>query len=526
MGSTPANARSNRTLALLAVIVLLGAALRLYDLASRSIWYDEGFTLALAQRIDWSFSFFNVDTTTDAPLLAILVHLWEWVLSWIPGLAPGSFAYDYLIRLIPCVFAILAVPLTFAVCRRAFEDERAALIAAFLCAISPFQIFYAQELKSYSLYLALSLASVYCLLQALETGRRGYWAGLVVCLTLCVYSHFFSAWNVLLVNLYFLLTWRRYGKHLRAWIVSQTALVLLCLPAAILAFQANAIVTRITNIYTIPPDTKSAFITFKTFFAGYGPHALVYWPLFLIAAVLFLYGLWSLRNRRQALIFAFVFVFVPIVANVIVWRMRHFPMYEHRLFIFSGAVAYGIAACGLAAGSRGYWRAGILALIAALTLPCLRDYYAHNLHPLMSHRMGVRYKVQCREAAAYVASQIKDGDVVGHSSHFTYFPFLHYLQRVPVKQHVLRLTEGELTGFLAAYPKPAIWNTYGCLPMYVQGIAPAARRLWLVESWWEPFDLNPLVINIRRWLDEHMTRTETKSFDGLTVYLYDNPAPR
>ncbi len=511
-----------RAMLVLVAIILLAAALRLHGLAARSIWYDEGFTLAYATHVDTSFRFLSPDVTSDAPMMAVLIRIWEAVLAWIPGLAPGTYAYDFLLRLIPCVFSLLAVPLVYLLARVLIEEETPALIAAGLCAISPFQVYYAQEIKPYSLYLALSLGLLICLVRALETDRLKYWIGYVVFLTLCIYSHFFSAWNGLLANFYMLLLLWWHRRQVWKWAGAQIAVLALALPAIILAWHINHFFESITTLYTIPPDLKSGFITFKTFFAGYGPRGAVYWSLFVVAAALFVYALIALRNRPRRLVFVLVFTVVPIAANVIVWRLRHFPMYEHRLFILASAVAYITVAYGLYRLPNRILTGAGIALMAALTVPCLADFYAFRLHPATSHRMGVRYKVQSRDAAAYVASQWQPGDLVGHAAHFTYFPFLYYLQGKGIEQFPLRLSESEREGFLGAYPHEAVWDLYGAIPTRIEPVVARAQRLWWIESWWEPNDLNDMVILQRAWLDAHCVRTRRVPLDGLTVYLYEN----
>jgi hypothetical protein len=159
-----------------------------------------------------------------------------------------------------------------------------------------------------------------------------------------------------------------------------------------------------------------------------------------------------------------------------------------------------------------------------LILPTLHDYYSQNLHPLQTHRMGVRYKVANRDAAAFIASQWREGDFIGHASHFTLFPFYHYLPNAP--QSGLRLTEGELRGFLQALPNEALWERYHAVPVRAEQATKNAQRVWLVESWWEPFELPPQVLQLRDWLDSHFTRESSRAFDGVAVYLYvRSPSP-
>jgi len=257
------NAFSNRTRILLILIILLGAILRLHGLASRSIWYDEGCTIAQSRQIDLSFRFFSLDVISDPPVLAAMVRLWESVLGLFPSLQPISVTYDFLLRLLPCVFSIVTLPLIFLVCRLLTANDRAALLATLLAAISPFQVYYAQELKAYSVYLAVSLAAFICFLKALQENRLRYWTGLVFLEALSMYVHFFSAWNIALFNLYFLLTLPRHNRKIIKWAAAQAIVALLILPAVLLAYQWSIVYESISNSWSLRPDAKSIprFIT-------------------------------------------------------------------------------------------------------------------------------------------------------------------------------------------------------------------------------------------------------------------------
>lgn len=514
-----------QTIQVLAVLILLGAALRFHDLAASSMWYDEGFTLCYAGQIDGTLHSISPDITSDAPLMAVLLHGWEKCLALFPRLQPGTFAYDWMLRLIACLFSIASIPLAYWVGRIVTRESAPALITAFFVAISPFQVFYAHEIKPYSLYLMLSLLTLAAALAALENDRRRAWLALPCVMSLTLYSHFFTAWNVATLNLYFLLMIGRYRRHFWKWSAAQVAFVILSLPSLLQAAKINKMFESVRNIYTIRPDLQSGFITFKTFFAGYSPHPVLYYPLLVLAGVAFLGGLWALRRRPNALVLAVVLTVVPIAGNVVVWRLRHFPLYEHRLFILASVMVYIVVALAIVQLPSRRLQVGVCFLFAAFMLPALGDYYHQRIHPLMTHRMGVRYKVQSREAAAYVRSHWRPGDIVAHASHFTYFPFQYYLSGLSAPQANVCLSAGDLEGFLNAYPNPTLWNTYGAMPVRIDEYTQSAPRVWWIESWWEPFDIPPHLVSMRGWMDGHFPRADIHRFDGVTVYLYDrNPA--
>ncbi len=512
---------SRRVLWTLAAVLLLALGLRMFNLGARSIWYDESFILAVAGDAPASLCMCNPEIYDEPPMINAVAALAGKTAD-MAGLVRGFWPYDVWIKLWPAGFSLLAVFFVWAAFRRLFRNEAAALLGAALCAVTPFQIYYAQEVRAYAPYACYSSLLLYCAVRAVEDNRARWWAGVSAAMVLMLYTHYFSVWNIALFNAFFvglILAGRR--RMFWPWVISQGIAFVLVLPSLSLMYHANAVLTNVRNIYNITPTATHGFITFKDFLAGYTPRSFLYWPLFLAGAFLYLAGLWRLRGRRSSMVLMVLLTVVPVFANVLVWRMRTFPMYEHRLFIFSGLVACGVIGLGMASlrPRIAGWAAG--AAVFALMVPCLSDYYHQNMHPDMNHRMGARYKVDSRTAAQYIARNTQPGDVAGHASHFTYLPMRYYLEGKTLPQYCLRLTEEELTGFLGTLPKPALWDHFGVTPRMLPEVAARGTRMWYVESWWDPWNIPPHVQNMRRWLEAHGRAVEQKQFDGLTVTLFE-----
>lgn len=505
----------------MAAIFAFGVVLRVWGLATRSIWYDESWMIAFGNKLGFNSNFVDIGLSSDPPMMPLFVRILHEILERAPVAAPGSYLYDVLLRSIACGFSILAVFLCYRLVLLAFSDRQVALLSAFLCAISPFQIYYAQEIKPYSLLLVISLASFIFLLKALRWNRPFDWLALAFFLGIGMYAHLFAVWNIVLANVYFVVGIRRRWRQIPQWAAAQAVIAAISLPMVLFAYQWAHIYDSITIKWSFMPDWKSGLLTFKTFFAGYGATTWMYRPLFLICLVLCVYGLYRMRHNRDRLLLAAVFGILPIAANIIIWRQRQFALYEHRTFIMSSIFIYGIVSTGLAGLPGKGSRYIAFILIGALSAVGLYDYYAQRLHPLQTHRMGVRYKVENRQAAAYVAANFAPGDVVAHASHFTYFPFKYYLPAA--RQHDVRLTDGELIGFLQATPNEHVWDTYGALPIMAEDAVRGARRVWLVKSWWEPWETPPQTQAIMDWFDSRFTKKEERQYDGILIRLYEQP---
>lgn len=502
---------------LLLLVVLAGAALRLYQLGAQSLWYDEGATLYLRTLVDCRGTILNPSANNEPPLNAILAKFWYGAVRTFTDYPVTSAANDFLIRLMPCFFGILTLPLFFLVGRRILQDDWAALIGVAFLALSPFQIYYAQELRIYTFYLVVCLLTVWAMLNALERHQWRYWIGMGAGMTLLMYSHYLSMWTIFCLNLFYLISLWAYRRAFWRWTLSNALMMVLIAPALYLAWQFNKIVLTIKYAWYPSPTWKTGLITFKDFFAGYGPSTWAYWPLFGLAAVLFLMGLWSLRRRWPMAVLLAVVTIVPIAGNVVLWSHRHFSFYEHRLFIFSALTATWAIGQGL----RSLRRPGLIAagglLFVALTLPGLRDYYAHRLHPIEMHRLAVYDKVDFRSAAAYIQSRFQPGDLVGHASHFMVYPMKHYLE---AKQCRLGRSDLDTQVFIDDFGNVPLLISHGLIPVPVETATRDVQRIWFTESFGTTFEYKPLTVPIREWLDAQWTAVERQTFDGLYVTLY------
>ncbi|MEA2523987.1 MAG: mannosyltransferase [Thermomicrobiales bacterium] len=130
-------------LALFGVVAVLGAGLRLFHLNHLSLWLDEGFTV-LYSRLPWdSVLGFNGFYSPHPPLFFSAVKA--------VSLLVGD---QYAARSISVVCGIATLPVFYALTSRLL-DRRAALVATGVLAISPLNVYYAQEARMYALLVFL-----------------------------------------------------------------------------------------------------------------------------------------------------------------------------------------------------------------------------------------------------------------------------------------------------------------------------------------------------------------------------------
>lgn len=160
-------------------IVILGFALRLYDLAGESLWYDELLQLDISQK-PLAAILPALPFHAALPLDYLTTHSW---------IALGR--QDYWVRWPAVLLGTLTLPLAYQL-GRSMLGRRAGLLFMLLLALSPFHNHYSQEVRPYAwLVLGVVLAG-YAFWRLRSTGRWRYLLPLqigVLCFSL---AHFFA----------------------------------------------------------------------------------------------------------------------------------------------------------------------------------------------------------------------------------------------------------------------------------------------------------------------------------------------
>ncbi|MCB0177400.1 MAG: glycosyltransferase family 39 protein [Anaerolineae bacterium] len=161
------------------LILLLATFFRFYHLAGQSLWSDEGNSVALARR----------SLAEIARRTAFDIHppFYYWLLKIWTGLFGDSEAG---LRSLAAVLGVACVYLTWHIAVRLL-GRRVALIATLIAALSPFQIYYAQEARMYMLLALLGTLTI--LLAVLLVDQfDSLWlkVGYIATVTAGLYTHY------------------------------------------------------------------------------------------------------------------------------------------------------------------------------------------------------------------------------------------------------------------------------------------------------------------------------------------------
>lgn len=138
-----------KTRVLFFVLIIISLYLRLINITSEQLWNDEAISIYYA-----NFSFENfwdvIIKDIHPPLYYIILRNWIFLF--------GDSVLSC--RLLSVIFSILTQPVLYLL-GKSIKDEKFGIILCFFYSISPFSIYYANEVRSYSLLLLIFTISLY-----------------------------------------------------------------------------------------------------------------------------------------------------------------------------------------------------------------------------------------------------------------------------------------------------------------------------------------------------------------------------
>ncbi|MGQ9793046.1 MAG: glycosyltransferase family 39 protein [Anaerolineae bacterium] len=215
------------------LIFLLAMGLRFPTLAAQSLWADEGNSVTLAHA---NLAEIAARTAYDIhpPFYYWLLHGWMYL----------SGDSEVAVRALSAFVDMLLVAIIYRLAGRLF-GRRAAFVAAFVAAVSPFQVYYAQEARMYALLALLGGLTAWTAVEAaryIHSGEstrllRWRWLALyVVSATMGLYTHyaFPAVWGAVALAGWVYLWYHRSTENLRwllvGWLLCQMFPLILYLP--------------------------------------------------------------------------------------------------------------------------------------------------------------------------------------------------------------------------------------------------------------------------------------------------------
>lgn len=488
--------RGNRTSrfsnAALVLILLVGFAIRAYHLDFQSLWSDEGISV---QRSSQALGHLLATMPVEQlPGYFVLLHGWLAIAG----------DQDFALRFFSLWPSVLVIALVYRLARD-LGDGRSGLIGALLLATNAFQLWYAQELRTYSWLLLTGLVANWSLWHILYgQSRRGWFAALYALATiLTVYQHFYGFLLPLVHTLYVAGWWlshRQWQPVLRWALAGGVTLLgfLPWLPRAVQIFGYSGWRDPI-DPGTLPWRYLAAYTVGDSMPAPW--HDWLAW-LYLLLILAGLVQWW--RQRPAASLFLASQALLPLLA-VFLWTLRK-PDTHERYTIFVSAPLLLLAAGGFTVNptfkssrpTTQRWRE----LFNGLTLIVLALLVGANGAAIYQHYTNsALQKPDYRAAAQHIQGAEEPGDVILVDGPDPTIVFLHYYKgKLPVYD-LRNLAEAD----------------FEKVDKRLTEVTQGAPRAWEVLFFHEP-------ASIQFWLATRGWTSPPTEYNGIRITLYGLPS--
>lgn len=212
------------------LLLLAAFAFRMYRIAAQPLSGDEAFTVTQWGPATFSYLLGNIATIDPQPPVALLTyHIWMQV--------AGS--SEFAVRFLSACFSLLAVAGLYDLAR-SFLGRRTATFAAFLCALSAFQVWHSQDARAYTEWIAFSVIAAAAFLKALPTTRVSPWLRYIVFAALSLQTFYLELFALAATNLFALLYCIKTRTLHKGWLLSQVAIAASFIPWLIYSKPQNS----------------------------------------------------------------------------------------------------------------------------------------------------------------------------------------------------------------------------------------------------------------------------------------------
>lgn len=473
--------------------MLLGLALVLYRLGSKSLWLDEAFTWSSVHR-SWS-AFLHHVTTSEAGGAAYLTFMWAW--------SRVSDTESWL-RLPSALSVVALVPAVYLISRKLFS-RRVGLIAGLLVAINVNVVVFGQETRGYLVTITLATVAMWAFTQEITEPSRGSFIAWVVASGVLVYLQP-AALGVVAAQVVSL-AWVPTGSiPVRRLAVGWFAIAVLSLPMlALVASEKGHL-----NTFLEGGRSAGAIVRAVGSIAGTGarPFVVIACLLATIALVTWL-RIW-LRVGRSATTWTHGFLWSWLVVPTLVTLLASYPMhnFQSRYFVLVMPALMLLVAVGICSlRTTLVQTAAVTGAVVAAGLGLHTWYFDHP-------------RDNWRAATPYVVANARVGDGVVFFGDEARIPFEYYLHRGGGTTNGLKplfpaqpwsqFRTGEERQVFASVEQLGRWSREG-------------TRIWVVTArggGWPPGE-NDVAANRRRAeLLGAMRVVSQRSFDGVDIALY------
>ena len=391
-------------------VFLLATLLRVYRIDQLSFWRDEAVTIFLA-KVDISEMLRMTANDTNAPLMQFILHYW------IKVFGEG----ELFVRLLPLLFSLGIILYVYLLSRKYFSKFDTLMIVL-LNSVLFISIFYAREVRAYSMLAFFMIGGFYHGLQYLKSSKIYHALAFIFLNSLAFYTHNTSILFILVEAVYFLyILFPRIRKSRKALINYSLLFIgtfLLSLPWLIIFVKQTSFVDNSFWLGFNPIDSVNETITglvtgltlftHETFGVFDALHNWVTIILLLIGT-----GYEFSKFKKQKVHFSVIFWGVFLLLFLISFKK---PMLYMRYAYFIAPFMIFVVYKGIKAILKKKWF--VITVVVLVTALNLITYYKYI--------NATSSKPDYNRAVAFVLENISDKEQVVHLDALSFFSFKVY----------------------------------------------------------------------------------------------------
>jgi len=434
------NAAGDR--ALLALVILAAALLRVAAALHSRLWFDEIYTLWIARQ-PLPDLLRSVAADIHPPLHYVLVSAWR-------GIGGEG---DLWIKSLSILTGVATVWVVYALGRDRFS-RAAGLAGATLLAFHPAHIGFSQESRSYALLFLLLALAQWCAWRWIASRSVRDAVGFVLAAAAALDTHYLAAPVLALAALGMGWSLRADGARLRAWLVMQVAVGLLFAP------QVPTLLVQLARLRAdrwVQPASVAGLVNLFRLLAYNRSLAIV--PLLALAAVPLLD-----RRTRAAAVQLWL---ISIVPALLLWAlaMCGAGVYIERYMLFGLPAWCALLGAG-ALALPGRWVR--IAVLLGLGFLAARGALRHEAQPEAARMAQVE---------SFLHANVRPGELVVHADAHSLLFSRHY--PLDPGEHVIYLRNDRLPYYEGDLVIPPAWRIG---PADLDRLAAARPRWWAIAT--------------------------------------------
>lgn len=391
---------------ILALILLLGTFLRLHDIVSESLDFDEKITQGVIQK-DIPALIANRHANYYPPVYFIIMRAWAAVF----GISPLA------LRIPSALFGVLSIFFLYKFLKDYIAAGDIPIMVSFLLAISPYHIYFSNEARPYTFTLLLAILANIAFFKACACGKTGFYIAYTAVMITALYTYYGMVLFLAAHIVYAVFTKRfpaAVKMRLYACFVIAAAAIMLWLPSPLKGDPSNPLIEYVSLgphwqvmryvrnfLMTVPVFASRAPLFLDSPFRGIlrlGYDTSVLLEFLYRGALIFIFAaglvcVWRRRENNGGMrdpLFITLWLFIPPLL-LFALSCLFTPCYVAKYTAFSMPAFFVVLSAAIVWLNKTWIKMSVFIVLTAVSLISILNYYSLDVRGMEKPRYMLEY---------------------------------------------------------------------------------------------------------------------------------------